>query len=212
MHNAMEPKAGYLHLGSQFGLRERKKMAMREKIAQTALEMVSQRGIHAVTVEEIAEAAGISRRTFHNYFSTKNDALAYYPENWPTHFSTILRSRPARESAFEALSHTIGQVIELASPSLAQWSARERLAREHPEIASYYIVQIAKLEEQLCEDIMPRLQNDLNPVLTARVLVGSVMAATRVAALSWLNSRESSNLREMVDHYLNRLGRGMTDW
>lgn len=52
-----------------------KKLKTRRSIEDHATRMVLDRGMNNVTVEEIAEAAGISPRTFFNYFSTKEEAI-----------------------------------------------------------------------------------------------------------------------------------------
>ncbi|MFD6178301.1 MULTISPECIES: TetR/AcrR family transcriptional regulator [unclassified Isoptericola] len=57
------------------GLRERKKRARSDAIVDAAQRLVLERGLDAVTVEEIAEAAQISPRTFFNYFESKDDAV-----------------------------------------------------------------------------------------------------------------------------------------
>ena len=56
-------------------LRERKKQATRRTLRRVALELITQRGFSQVTVEDIAEAAEVSPRTFFNYFPSKEAAL-----------------------------------------------------------------------------------------------------------------------------------------
>ncbi|WP_458779176.1 TetR/AcrR family transcriptional regulator [Arthrobacter sp. D3-16] len=60
---------------SQGGLRERKRAATRAALTAIARRLTAERGLNGYTVDEVCEQAGISRRTFFNYFPTKEDAI-----------------------------------------------------------------------------------------------------------------------------------------
>ncbi|AVT81103.1 MULTISPECIES: TetR family transcriptional regulator [Rhodopseudomonas] len=60
------------------GLRERKRRETLQRISDAALELFLNKGFDATTLDEIAEAAGISRRTFFYYFASKDDILTAY--------------------------------------------------------------------------------------------------------------------------------------
>ena len=59
----------------ELSLREQKRLETRLRIEDAATLLVDEHGFAAVTVEEICEKAGISRRTFFNYFDSKDSAV-----------------------------------------------------------------------------------------------------------------------------------------
>ena len=92
------------------GLRERKKTETRVAIQQAVLFLALGRGLDAVTADEIAAAANVSVRTFHNYFSSKEEALV---TAWVSEFEVYvhaLRDRPAEEPILDALEHIFGEI------------------------------------------------------------------------------------------------------
>jgi AcrR family transcriptional regulator len=92
------------------GLRERKKNETRVAIQQAVLFMALGRGLDAVTADEIAAAANVSVRTFHNYFGSKEEALV---AAWVSEFEVYvdaLRDRPADEPILDALEHVFGEL------------------------------------------------------------------------------------------------------
>lgn len=67
---SQSPSTDHPHLG----LREWKKLRTRRTLVSVARELIREKGLDATTVEEICTAAGVSRRTFFNYFDAKEDA------------------------------------------------------------------------------------------------------------------------------------------
>lgn len=58
------------------GLREQKRIATKRALQHALLQLALERGFDNVTVEEVAQAAQVSPRTFFNYFASKEEALA----------------------------------------------------------------------------------------------------------------------------------------
>jgi len=84
-------------------LRERNKAATREAIAEAAIKLAMRHGVDAVRNEDIAEAAGVSTRTFSNYFANKYEALTFRHVMRMHYAAEALRLRPAEEPFWDAV-------------------------------------------------------------------------------------------------------------
>src|ERR1700722_11417966 len=104
--------------GPPVSLRERKKLATRRLLRRAALELVAERGLSNVTVEDIAEAGEVAPRTFFNYFASKEAVLfGGDPER-----AADLRERVASwepgKSALDALRVVLAQDSEAMADEL----------------------------------------------------------------------------------------------
>lgn len=94
------------------GLRERKKLDTRKAISDAALTLVFERGLDNVTRDDIAARAGVSVRTFSNYFTGKYDALAYRQVERVRRGLAALRQRPADEPLWSAITAAVLEPLE----------------------------------------------------------------------------------------------------
>ena len=78
------------------GMRERKKLATREALSAAALRLALEHGPQNVRVDDIAEAAGVSPRTYNNYFSSREQAIVVgLAAERGARVAAALRARPA---------------------------------------------------------------------------------------------------------------------
>jgi len=91
------------------GLRERKKADTRRALSDAALHLAFERGMDNVTREAIAERAGVSLRTFNNYFAGKYEAVAYRQLERMRRSLNSFREWPAEDSLWTAIT---GSVLE----------------------------------------------------------------------------------------------------
>jgi AcrR family transcriptional regulator len=94
------------------GLRERKKTDTRRALSDAAMRLVLERGMDNVTREDIAALAGVSARTFSNYFATKYDALVYRPTERLRRSVALFHQRPAGEALWTSITEAILGPIE----------------------------------------------------------------------------------------------------
>lgn len=94
------------------GLRERKKLDTRRALSDAALELAFARGLENVTREDIATLAGVSLRTFNNYFTGKYEALAYRQAERMRRSIDMLRGRPADEPLWTAITESVLEPLD----------------------------------------------------------------------------------------------------
>lgn len=166
------------------GLRERKKHATRVALREAALRLALERGPKNVRVNDIAEAGGVSPRTYNNYFSSREEAIiaAITAEREQRIVAAIL-GQPRETSLSEAVVSAI--VEQYAEPGEQAQNVLLMIATS-PALRDSYAESVTASEQPLADTLVQRAPN-IDP-LTARVLAASVSAAARVAIQGWLTS------------------------
>jgi AcrR family transcriptional regulator len=162
-------------------LRERKKIATREAISAAALRLALEHGPDNVRVDDIAEAAGVSPRTYNNYFSSREQAIvAAISTERALRIAAALRDRPADEPlAAAVVTAVVDQYVAEAEPGSEAFT----LLTSAPALRAEFVGTVAAMEEPLAGAIAERTGID---ELRAAVLAAAVSAAARVAAGRWL--------------------------
>jgi AcrR family transcriptional regulator len=94
------------------GLRERKKADTRKALSDAALELAFEQGFDSVTREAIAGMAGVSLRTFNNYFAGKYEALAFRLTERMRRNLEAFRDRPIDEPLWTSITETLIGTLE----------------------------------------------------------------------------------------------------
>lgn len=95
------------------GLRERKKADTRRALSDAALKLAFENGIDQVTREAIANLAGVSLRTFNNYFTGKYEALAYRQNERLRRSLDVMRGRPVGEPLWTSIAEAMVEPLEV---------------------------------------------------------------------------------------------------
>ncbi len=114
------------------GLRERKKLATWRAIRAAGLRLIEEHGYEAVSVDEIAAAANVSRSTFFNYFASK-EAIVFDPDPQQLQiWRTLMRDRPADEPLWSSLQEVFLRYLSTFSDRIA---VQKRLKAASPALA-----------------------------------------------------------------------------
>ena len=158
-------------------LRERKKADTRTRLSVAAVELLVAEGAEGATVSAIAERAGVSARTFHNYFAHREDAFVHFLHEQIAEWVQMVEHSPADVSPIAALHRTIR---ELYSRSTEDIDAAENLLLAGEQIGLLLSAEArTSVTEQLLEPLYTAV-GSRSPQLSAirvRVLVDLSLAA-----------------------------------
>jgi AcrR family transcriptional regulator len=185
------------------GLRERKKLAVRRALGSAALRLAMERGLDNVTVEDITAEAGVSLRTFGNYFSGKYEAICAPGTDRARRVGAELLARPAREPLWEALVNTVLAHYEVAAN--AEWLAGLKLVLSSPAMRGEYLRVSSEMQQALAEAIATRTGTALEQDMYPQILAGAVTAATQVAVGRWAAADPPVPLRPLLRRALDQL-------
>ncbi|MEV0218253.1 TetR family transcriptional regulator [Streptomyces sp. NPDC050704] len=171
------------------GLRERKKAATRRALHAAAVRLAVEHGIEHLTVEAIADAATVSRRTFSNYFASKEQALLYRDRARMTRLLELVRARPERETPVTAFTRAVEELV--AERDAEPEVERYRELRRHPALLTEMAAVHAAAEQGLAGALAHRLPTEPADPLRARVLAAVFLAALRVAGQEALDHRDT---------------------
>jgi AcrR family transcriptional regulator len=188
------------------GLRERKKRAVRQALGSAALRLAVERGLESVTVDDITAEAGVSLRTFGNYFSSKYEAICALGTDRARRVGAELRGRPAGEPLWDAITAAMLAHYEGAgrAPDGA-WLAGLKQVLSAPAIRGEYLKINSEMQEALAEAIAARTGRDLDQDMYPRILAGAVIAAAQVAVRRWAAADPPVPLRPLLEEAFGQL-------
>lgn len=182
------------------------RLKMRRELAAAAMELFSTKGYEATTVDEIAAAAGVARRTFFRHFRSKEEAI------FPDHDDTLIRAEavlnaaPAHEHPLDTVCRGIKEVMKMyaAQPDISV--ARYRLTREVPTLREAEIASVARYERLFTRYLLGHFDerahaDDANDdPLLAEVAASAVVTAHNHVLRRWLRADGQGDVEAQLDH------------
>jgi AcrR family transcriptional regulator len=191
MHSTTTQSAGA-------GLRERKKLETKQALALAAMQLAVERGLGNVRVEDITDRVNVSRRTFTNYFSCKEEAIASLSADRFTQAVLALRDRPVSEPLADSLAEVFAAEHEAAAHLGRERVAPIRMMMTSPALQGEALKTMVAAEGPLAKVIAERTGTDPQGDLHPRVLAAAVMAAVRAATAHWIASEGAASLPDLI--------------
>lgn len=184
-------------------LKARKQQVVREALASAALDLFHARGFEAVTVEEIATAAGVSRRTFFRYYESKEDVMVEHLDKEGEQLLAALAARPLDEPPLLAIRNALIQAMEysLKEPDIIRDTTR--LLRETSGLRRAVMERRSRLEERVAAMMTQRL-GTTNEDNTPMLLAFLTRALNDTAFNAWYD-HETDDITRLIDDLVGRL-------
>lgn len=189
------------------GLRERKRRATLHAIESAAIDLATERGHDRVTVDEISYVAGISPRTFFNYFPSKDAALIGEHPELPARDQVIEFVRAGAESVLlDDLGELISRSVETSGADAQLNEKRRTLLKREPKLFAIRMAAMREFEEGLRTIVAERLEHDdpasaLDPawlLRRSRLITLMAFAAVRQGWATWADAGGSIALGDAM--------------
>lgn len=173
------------------------------EIEAAAFRLFAERGFERTTLDAIAEAVGVSRRTLFRYYPSKNDIPWGQFDQTLDHFRRLLRDQPSELPMWEAVHRAVSAFNEFPPDAQPPHAERMRLILHTPALQSHSVLRHADwrrvIEEYVAEATGAAPQDPL-PRLVGRVSLALALAAYD----AWLTDPDQS-LPELVGEQMRLL-------
>jgi AcrR family transcriptional regulator len=186
-------------------LAERKRQLLRDELAEAAVKVLAFQGFEETTVDQIATAVGVSRRTFFRYFESKEDVIVHLLAGAGAQLCAELRARPADEPTASALRHALSAVVQTSVEHSEKTLLVSKLILGTQALHARFLDRLAHWQDDITDILAKRAgldpRTDLRPALAA----GVALAAFHTALRRWSDSDGRESLAAVVDQAFARI-------
>ncbi|MEQ0563570.1 TetR family transcriptional regulator [Amycolatopsis sp. NEAU-NG30] len=199
------------------GLRERKKHETRIALSWAAIRLTVERGYDNVRIEDIAAEAGVSTRTFSNYFGSKGEAIVARHHDRARAIAAALRERPAGEPIWEAVTqaalagYALGEPVPTGQAADQSWLEGLRLMVAEPALQGEFQKAGAAAEAEFAAAVAERTGTDPVTDVYPRLVAAVVGAALNTVTQQWLVGEPSRSLEDLLRDVFGRLAAGLPE-
>ncbi|MFI5613992.1 TetR/AcrR family transcriptional regulator [Amycolatopsis sp. NPDC051903] len=191
------------------GLRERTRRAVQQDITEAAQRLFVEHGYERTTMDDVAEAAGLSRRSLFRYFPTKEDLIVGKFEVLADTMVERLRERPLDELVWESLRRAFDLLVpyvdapgkhEVAEPM-------QRIVFATPALLASYLEKLQRMESAAEVALRERAGLRGTPYQPAdpapRAVIGAAFACLLAAQHAWLAGGAKATFADCLDHAMS---------
>ena len=160
-------------------------------------------GFDGTTIEDITQAADVSKRSFFDYFPSKEEVVFAWQDSFAECLVGAIAGRPAEEPLSTVVEEALTSAITVALD--AQSLALGELVRETPVLSARNQLKYTKLEQKLTEALLARTGGDDTDKLRIRLLSAVVVSALRVGGERWQERRQQGSVQAFAREIFKEL-------
>lgn len=187
----------------------RRRVTTAQALEEAAERLFSEVGFEATTIDQIAEAVGVNRRTFFRYFPTKDAVLWAFFDADLARARALLDSAPRDQPIMVAVQAAIVAASQYSPDEAPRWRARAELLRSSPTLRASTLLHAAQWEDLIASFVARRTDsqpNRLVPLAIGRAVCG----VWRAAFDEWLAHPEAI-VSDYIDQAMSALATAFAD-
>ncbi len=175
------------------------------RLTKAAMTLFDEQGYDATTVTEIAERAGLTKRTFFRHFADKREVLFSGSHELESRWCEAVAAAPPEATALAAVTAGFDPVAEMFEERHAFASLRARIIAANPELQERELIKLQRLSASIAEALQARGVSHNAAILASQAGV----TVFHVAFARWVKQDEPTAFRRLMDESLEEL-RGVT--
>jgi AcrR family transcriptional regulator len=173
----------------------------RGRLQQAALTLYGERGFDNTTVAEIAEHAGLTKRTFFRYFADKREVLFWGAKALEELFVTEVGAVPQSAAPLDAVAAALDAAAAMFEERREFAARRQQIIAANPELQERELIKLASLAGAVAEALRRRGVHDPAAILTAEAGI----TVFRVAFERWVDQADQQSLQRLIHDSLDEL-------
>ncbi|RUR03025.1 TetR family transcriptional regulator [Labedella endophytica] len=190
-------------------IRERTRRLAQTELTSVAQDLFVTQGYDGTTVDQIAAAAGMSKRTFFRYFPSKDDLVIGKYDLFADRMAEALDERPAHEPVWESLRRVFDITLDYVQDDhqRARNEAMDEIVRSTPQLYARYLEKMQRVQELLTGRVAARLTGRDDDPSDPRpaAIVGAAFACMQAARQAWFASDRSEAFGSYLDTAMSTL-------
>lgn len=188
-------------------LHARKQEFVRNAIWDAAIDLFAEQGFDETTVDDIAEAAGVSQRTFFRYFDSKADLMGKGSANLAVALSQAIEACPLNYSLLD----TMRQAVLAVAKQAAAYPRLEKIiqiAAKYPAARQAQASHAPEIEAEVAQAYARRIKHAKKGDITPTVMAGITTSLFHTALHTWLE-RSRGDIEAIVDEVFKTTRRAL---